>query len=381
MVFYHQQPNLSLYDIIEALSGQAGIRQQQPQQQQQQSEGRTSGYDDYGQSRLQSIPGYPFVSPTPSYSGYYYTMPSRGSYYEPTYFVNEQSIPSRGYARQSQASHSTPHGPAMARDPIYGLLNLLQGAASSFHDSGSDSGRDEEDDGDRVADTNYGKEGLGSSNKTPNVVEDVQEGEGEDGTPEKAKFQANDAVASQKFNAESERVGNPFLKRKSSTSFVYPNVPSPIPDPLQVSKPEIRLDLPFSPQVNVYDAEKEYIVVLALPGANSKSFSIDYHPSSHELLIKGNVENNLDVDSKLLKISELKYGAFERSVKFPALPKITDEEIKATYSNGLLQIKVPKILNDSSKPKPKRRIIIEDVPDEELEFEKNPNPVSAPNVE
>ena len=124
----------------------------------------------------------------------------------------------------------------------------------------------------------------------------------------------------------------------------------------------------------VYDTEDTYVVVLALPGANSKAFHIDYHPSSHEMLIKGKIEDRVGIDEKFLKITELKYGAFERTVKFPVLPRIKDEEIKATYNNGLLQIKVPKIVNDTEKPKPKKRIAIEEIPDEELEFEENPNP-------
>ena len=137
-----------------------------------------------------------------------------------------------------------------------------------------------------------------------------------------------------------------------------------------------RQDLPFSPEVNVYDTEDTYVVVLALPGANSKAFHIDYHPSSHEMLIKGKIEDRVGIDEKFLKITELKYGAFERTVKFPVLPRIKDEEIKATYNNGLLQIRVPKIVDDTEKPKPKKRITIEEIPDEELEFEENPNPTA-----
>lgn len=166
-------------------------------------------------------------------------------------------------------------------------------------------------------------------------------------------------------------------KRASSSAFVHQQAPSPVPDPLQISKPETRLDLPFSPEVNLYDTEDTYHVVLALPGACSKAFRIDYHPSSHELLIKGNIEDKIGIDEKYLKITELKYGAFERTVKFPVLPRIKDESIKASYSNGLLHIKVPKILDGTEKPAPKKRITIEDVPDEELEFEENPNPVQA----
>lgn len=182
-----------------------------------------------------------------------------------------------------------------------------------------------------------------------------------------------EAVPEKKAPTTSE--SKPKLKKRPSAAFLHQQAPSPVPDPLQLSKPETRMDLPFSPEVNVYDTPNTYTVIVALPGANSKAFRIDYHPSSHELLIKGNIEDKFGIGEKYLKITEVKYGAFERTVKFPVLPRIKDEDIKATYSNGLLQIKVPKILDGSEKPAPKKRIVIEDIPDEELEFEENPNPI------
>ncbi|CCH58219.1 hypothetical protein TBLA_0A04240 [Henningerozyma blattae CBS 6284] len=165
----------------------------------------------------------------------------------------------------------------------------------------------------------------------------------------------------------------PLMKKKSS-SFLHKPAHGHAVDPLQVSRPEHRMDLPFSPEINVYNCENSYTVVMGLPGASSKSFKVDFHPTSHELLIKGNIEDKVNIDEEFLKIAELKYGAFERSIKFPLLPHIDDTKIKASYSNGLLQIKVPKILDSAEKPIPKKRIVIEEVPDEELEFEKNPNP-------
>lgn len=172
----------------------------------------------------------------------------------------------------------------------------------------------------------------------------------------------------------------PGLKKKNSNAFMSgPSIVTPTltknSDPLKVSKPETRMDLPFTPEVNVYDLKTEYIVVLALPGSNSKAFKVDYHPTTHELIVRGNVTDKLGVDEKYLKLSEIKYGAFERTIKFPILPRIKDEEIKAKYSNGLLQINVPKMDGSQDKPIPKKRITIEEIPDAELEFEKNPNPV------
>ncbi|KAL3238335.1 heat shock protein HSP42 RNJ42_00150 [Nakaseomyces bracarensis] len=204
--------------------------------------------------------------------------------------------------------------------------------------------------------------------------EQEQEHEQTKQTPQETTAQENKTSTTDSQQPKSA-VPPKLKKRPSSSAFLHQQAPSPVPDPLQLSKPETRMDLPFSPEANIYDTPNNYTVIMALPGASSKAFRIDYHPSSHELLIKGNIEDKFGIDEKYLKITEVKYGAFERTVKFPVLPRIKDEEIKATYSNGLLQIKVPKILDGSEKPAPKKRIVIEEVPDEELEFEENPNPV------
>lgn len=203
-----------------------------------------------------------------------------------------------------------------------------------------------------------------------------------------AAIDENEVKQGKTENADESTVEKPTLKKKNSHASISssfsgisgPSIITPTPatttaDPLKVSKPETRMDLPFTPEVNVYDLNTEYIVVLALPGSNSKAFKVDYHPTTHELIIRGNVTDKLGVDEKYLKLSEIKYGAFERTIKFPILPRIKDEEIKAKYSNGLLQINVPKMDASKDKPMPKKRITIEEIPDAELEFEKNPNPV------
>ncbi|ODQ61832.1 hypothetical protein WICANDRAFT_20520, partial [Wickerhamomyces anomalus NRRL Y-366-8] len=127
--------------------------------------------------------------------------------------------------------------------------------------------------------------------------------------------------------------------------------------------------LPYSPSINVYDTKDEYNVVLALPGASLNEIDIDFHPATNEIVIKGSINSISNLNEIDLKHSEIRTGSIERRVKFPTLPKIIDENIKAKYLNGLLTIKVPKESNDDVLKKPKRKVTIEDVPDEELEYE------------
>lgn len=158
---------------------------------------------------------------------------------------------------------------------------------------------------------------------------------------------------------------NPIVRRHSSLK-------SKDPQPkIEVSQRNTKNPkLPYSPSVNVYDTKEEYDIVLAIPGASLSDLDIDFHPSTNEIVIKGHINNITPFDEKLLKHSEIRAGSVERRIKFPTLPKIIDDKIKAKYLNGLLTIKVPKD-NDESTKKPKRKVTIEDVPDEELDFEEH----------
>ncbi|GME67486.1 unnamed protein product [[Candida] boidinii] len=144
-------------------------------------------------------------------------------------------------------------------------------------------------------------------------------------------------------------------------------------DSLQISAPQIKSNLPFSPAINVYDFKEQYIIVVSLPGCESTSFDIDYHPISNEIVIKGSLSNKyLDettLNPEILKVSEQRFGAFERMIKLPSFPEIKDNDIKAKYANGLLEVKIPKDLDEKKVKKAPKKIIIEDIPDEELERE------------
>ncbi|AJU61460.1 AIC_G0010290.mRNA.1.CDS.1 [Saccharomyces cerevisiae] len=371
MSFY--QPSLSLYDVLNALSNQTGQRGQQGYPRQPQRPQRYHPH--YGQVHVGGH--HPRHHPLYSrYNGvpntYYYQFPGQAYYYSPEYGYDDEDgeeedqdedmVGDSGTTRQEDGGEDS----NSRRYPSYYHCNTARNNRTNQQANS-------------LNDLLTALIGVPPYEGTEPEIEANTEQEGEKGE-EKDKKDKSEAPKEEDGETNKEKPLNqleessrPPLAKKSS-SFAHLQAPSPIPDPLQVSKPETRMDLPFSPEVNVYDTEDTYVVVLALPGANSRAFHIDYHPSSHEMLIKGKIEDRVGIDEKFLKITELKYGAFERTVKFPVLPRIKDEEIKATYNNGLLQIKVPKIVNDTEKPKPKKRIAIEEIPDEELEFEENPNP-------
>lgn len=205
------------------------------------------------------------------------------------------------------------------------------------------------------------------------------------------------AAAAEQKEAEKEEVPN---ATEAPTSFVSASAPAPVKrqstvpelkvhsatettnaattsvaEDVKVSAPQLKSkNLPFSPPVNIYEFKSKYIVVVSIPGVGREFVDIDYHPSRNELVIKGEVKNQyLSEDDEvansfILKLSEQRFGKFERVVKLPAYPGIEDGAIKAKFKDGMLEIKLPKVDESKANIAPKK-IMLENVADEELQRE------------
>ncbi|SCU81869.1 LADA_0C01552g1_1 [Lachancea dasiensis] len=371
------QPSLSLYDVLDALSRQAAFRQERSESRRPQARGH------YGRfNNRPTVVNSGFQSP------YYPAERPRSSYYRPRYYQEYDEFESPHLWSEYERPRAAPVETREQEVPDF-LPRLLRAVAeegamqrqyqepeeSEDYDGASNHIEHGQPSGIPLLDALLGNTFRGSE------VGDTEEPKEPKEPKEPIEAAPMDAEVESQINptpAALDTQSSPTTKENVQAAVEErSDVPSPIPDPLQVSKPQKRRGMPFSPAVNVYDTDEAYVVVMALPGATSKSFKIDYHPSSHELFIKGSLDNRSGLDEKTLRVSELRLGKFSRSFKLPVLPRIQDEAIKATYNNGLLQVKIPKILNESHQHPPKRHIVIEDVPDEELEFEKNPNPPTS----
>lgn len=175
--------------------------------------------------------------------------------------------------------------------------------------------------------------------------------------------------AEEKKNDEKTNTGNENNKTDGNS-----NKPSIIED-VKVSAPQFESkDKPFSPELNLYEFKTKYIAVLSLPGVSKEFVEIDYHPTTNELVVHGEIKNkylsedDAVANSFVLKLSEQRFGSFKRIIKLPSYPGVDDSQIKARFINGMLEIKIPKLDESQVKAKPKK-IVLEDVPDEELERE------------
>ena len=91
----------------------------------------------------------------------------------------------------------------------------------------------------------------------------------------------------------------------------------------------------FTPVLDVRETEEEYLVLVDLPGVKSDDVTIEV--SDHMLSISG---SRAPVETGEPQLSERPYGSFVRTLTLPQ--GVDDEKIAANYSDGVLELHVPK---------------------------------------
>lgn len=96
------------------------------------------------------------------------------------------------------------------------------------------------------------------------------------------------------------------------------------------------------PSVNVKENENNYELELAMPGLEKSDFKIELNGNILSISAEKEIskeENN--TDQKFLR-KEFSHQSFKRSFSLPERT-IDSENISANYSNGILNIMIPKI--------------------------------------
>jgi len=95
----------------------------------------------------------------------------------------------------------------------------------------------------------------------------------------------------------------------------------------------------WTPAFDVAENDKEYIVTAELPGIDPKDIEITI--SNGVLTIKGEKKREEESRGENYYYMERQYGAFQRSFRLPE--EVKEEEIDATYRNGVLRLVIPKV--------------------------------------
>lgn len=92
------------------------------------------------------------------------------------------------------------------------------------------------------------------------------------------------------------------------------------------------------PQVNLYEKEDRYILLVELPGVEPRSLELSIQGKT--LTLKGEKKPTETVATTRCQHMEITFGPFSRSIELPAA--VDSDRIQANYKNGLLEISIPK---------------------------------------
>lgn len=106
-------------------------------------------------------------------------------------------------------------------------------------------------------------------------------------------------------------------------------------------------ELAVTPQSELSESDKEYELTIELPGLDEKDFEVTV--SDRTLAIKGEKKTEKKTGEKDYYLSERSYGAFHRSFALP--PGVDSGKVSATFSKGVLDIKLPKTAEAKAKPR------------------------------
>ena len=92
------------------------------------------------------------------------------------------------------------------------------------------------------------------------------------------------------------------------------------------------------PPVDVSDTENEIVLSFDLPGLKEDEIAVELE--DNVLTVSGQRERKTEQSKDNFYRYERRFGAFSRSVALPA--GVREDAIKADYSDGVLEIRVPK---------------------------------------
>jgi HSP20 family protein len=99
------------------------------------------------------------------------------------------------------------------------------------------------------------------------------------------------------------------------------------------------------PSVDVWETDSDVVYAFDLPGVPEEKISVEVEDGS--LTVTGERERTHQAEGDRFYRYERHFGSFERAIGLPQ--GVKEDEIKADYKNGVLEISVPK--PEQAKPR------------------------------
>jgi len=104
----------------------------------------------------------------------------------------------------------------------------------------------------------------------------------------------------------------------------------------------------WRPQMDMYETPEEIIIVGEISGVDKEDLEVELDPKA--VKITGLRRETARIPGMKYHLAEIAYGKFERIFLLPV--PINPEEVKASYTNGLLQITMAKQLHKQARQIP-----------------------------
>jgi HSP20 family protein len=112
-------------------------------------------------------------------------------------------------------------------------------------------------------------------------------------------------------------------------------------------------EIGWYPEIDVFEKDNRFVTSIDLPGMNKEDVKVEV--TDGHLAISGERKRETEEKGKEFYRSEREYGSFYRSVPLPEGAKI--EDVKATFTDGVLEVSVPLPARPETKP---RKVEIEE---------------------
>ena len=107
-----------------------------------------------------------------------------------------------------------------------------------------------------------------------------------------------------------------------------------------------RTNQAWAPAVDVWETENELVYAFDLPGIPEEKISVELEDNA--LTVSGERAREQEASEDRFYRYERRFGSFSRTIGLPQ--GTSDDAISATYSNGVLEVRVRK----PEQPKPRR---------------------------
>ena len=147
----------------------------------------------------------------------------------------------------------------------------------------------------------------------------------------------NDPNKSSKQEA-ARRYSDPFSALRAEMDSLFDSFVGGLPAFSRMFGTSGDLGFALTPDMDVKETDKEIVVEAELPGIDEKDVSLALQDGV--LTIRGEKKHEHDEEKENYRMTERRYGNFQRSVRLP--DTVDEDKVEASFNNGVLKVSLPR---------------------------------------